>query len=187
MTIIVCYVHNTYIDFVVISLSDRISYNIYPVQVAAERPIVLDDIDISEDEPKEEVVKETKEEGKEHPKVEEDDDIMEVTDIEFIKPVFPVEDLTVSDSESVADKDEEKTEMLEDVSKEDVIVNNEDSPVTEPPNIESSNELPLENTNEEQKGMVIIVVFDHCKSPLLYYNSNQIIVMFILLNVILFN
>lgn len=31
---------------------------------------------------------------------------MEVTDIEFVKPVFPVEDLTVSDSESVADNDE---------------------------------------------------------------------------------
>lgn len=67
----------------------------------------MDDIDITEDEPKkeeggEEEIKTEEKKSKE----EEDDDIMEVTDIEFVKPVFPVEDLTVSDSESVADHDE---------------------------------------------------------------------------------
>ncbi|XP_046665109.1 uncharacterized protein LOC124357394 isoform X3 [Homalodisca vitripennis] len=83
-------------------------------RAAAEKPIVVEDIDITGDEPKEEE-KETdeKKEEEEPPKVEEDDDIMEVTDIEYIKPVFPVEDLTVSDSESVVDNSEEKPELVE--------------------------------------------------------------------------
>lgn len=51
---------------------------------------------------------------------------MEVTDIEFVKPVFPVEDLTVSDSESVADNDE-KPEVDEEPKEEAEVKGHDES------------------------------------------------------------
>lgn len=116
---------------------------------------MLDDIDITGDESKgEEELKETKETEVPPKEEEEDDDIMEVTDIEFVKPVFPVEDLTVSDSESVVDNNEEKSELLEDEIKEQHENQKLEKDKEEITDV-TTGEMKADEVSEKIKGMII--------------------------------
>ncbi|XP_054281417.1 uncharacterized protein LOC128999087 [Macrosteles quadrilineatus] len=73
-------------------------------KAAAEKLIVVEEIDITEDEPKEEVTKKEEESVEKKEK--------QATDIEYIKLVLPVEDLTVSDNEE--EKETKDTTVIED-------------------------------------------------------------------------
>ncbi|XP_054263515.1 uncharacterized protein LOC128986927 isoform X2 [Macrosteles quadrilineatus] len=119
-------------------------------KAAAEKPIVVEDIDITEDEPKEEEPKKEEEseekKEKEAPKEEDDDDIMEVTDIEYIKPVFPVEDLTVSDNE----EEKETKDTTENEDKE--LKKDEGEPSEEVSSTTEMEEIPKESKDESQDG-----------------------------------
>uniref|UniRef100_A0A1B6C345 CID domain-containing protein n=3 Tax=Clastoptera arizonana TaxID=38151 RepID=A0A1B6C345_9HEMI len=130
-----------------------------PIEVSLdETVVVLKDDDITTVEPPPTIVEEQIVDD-------DDDDDLEVIECEIIQPVFPIEDLTTSDCESVGDKNEEKLELMDENDTEEKKDKDSNS-IVETEKIDEQMELGNENkgSDDQTEDLTTIDVEDVVKN-----------------------
>lgn len=112
--------------------------------------------------------------------VDDDDDDLEVIECEIIQPVFPIEDLTTSDCESVVDTTEEKADPT--ILEEEMAEEEKDKEVDTTMEIEQSNEqIPSVDKDE---GMNHVLILECVFLYLQYFSHSTVCLNKILMNVL---